>query len=88
MPANTAAKAEADGTDITFKHENITYTIPASLDWPGDAIDAIEQGLISTFLQAVLGPKQWAQFKAAKPTARGYTELFDSLQTASGFSGN
>jgi hypothetical protein len=59
------------------------YAFPADIDdADGDAIDAIAANNIPLALPRLLGPRQWALFKATKPKMPQYRELFDLWNTS------
>lgn len=78
MSDPTPAEAEMTAETVTVDHGGRTYELPASLDdVDGDVLDAIDNEKLSHALQGLLGPDQWAAFKATKPKVRDYGELFD-----------
>jgi hypothetical protein len=82
-----AAQTEAEGVDtvdLTWRH--LTLTIPASVEeWDVEAVEAFEDGKAAPALRAILGPKQWAAFKAEKPKTRDMAEVSDAVAEAMGF---
>jgi hypothetical protein len=87
--AKTPAAVEAQGSaPITFDFRGLAITVPASMDWPFEVIEAFEDGKVSAILRGLLGPEQYAAFKATKPTVRDAAALIEALQSAAGIAGN
>lgn len=82
-----ARKAEAGDGFATIEHCGLTLRIPVGDNVPLDLIeeasapeseddteaDRRRRGI--ALMRALLGPKQWAAFKAAEPTWTDYLEL-------------
>lgn len=80
MSDPTPAEAEMTAETVTVDYGGRTFTLPASLDdVDGDVLDAIDDQKLSHALQGLLGPEQWAAFKATKPKVRDYGELFEAF---------
>lgn len=70
-------------TEITFTHEEQTYSISPASEWSLDAIEAYEDEKIVTLVREILGAKQWKTYKAQKPrTAADLEALFASIEKA------
>lgn len=86
--------AEVDGVEgatVTVDVAGNTYTMPADLDdLAGDIIEAIDERKVSIAVRHLLGPEQWAMFKAGKPKARDYNAALEGWAAAVGMgsSGN
>lgn len=86
MDDPTAPQLEAEGAitvDVTY--QGAVYAMPADPDdVDGDVVDAMDDGKGSRALRALLGPEQWARFKATKPKARDYGALIQAWAEAAG----
>jgi hypothetical protein len=82
------AKAEALGKKITFTHNDVTYTVLESGQWPVEAIERFEDGAVTTAVRLILGPDEWSKFRATDPVADDVEPLVVALQKAAGISGN
>lgn len=76
----TPAEIEATGVEtlnLDFKGE--TYVLPAARrDAPLELAEALEADEMTGALRALLGPDQWARFKATKPTIGDRNDLFNA----------
>ncbi|WP_454051467.1 hypothetical protein [Cellulomonas sp. Marseille-Q8402] len=86
--STTARKSESDGTPISFEHQDQTLQVLAPSDWPVDALEAYEEGKVTTFLRAILTPSAWADFKSSEPKVVDLQGLVVAIQEAAGLSGN
>jgi hypothetical protein len=86
-PANPAA-AEAIGSSIPFEFDGEHYTILNSAEWSFDALDALEQNRMATFLREVLGEGSLEKFKATKPKMTDAGRLAKTALEAVGIRGN
>lgn len=86
-PKNPAA-AEATGSSISVDFRGQAYEVPPSTDWPFDALEALEQNRVATFLLGVLGDEGYATFKATKPKVSDASEFFRAVLEAVGIRGN
>lgn len=89
VPAIEAVQAEATGevvTEVVWRDQKFHIAASAD-DWPVDVIEAFEQGKAATALAGVLGPAQWARFKATKPApkVKDLTGLMDTIASKLGF---
>lgn len=92
------ARAEVTGADLTFDHEGRTWTIPRGDDWPMEAgvawseiADSADNPMRSTkyvreFVRILLGPRQWGQFVATRPTTKALVEMYQAILNATGSS--
>lgn len=84
-PKHDAAKAETtDATTIEVPWRDLTFTVPVPSEWDVDVVEAIEDERHAAIARGLLGPEQWAQFKASdpKPKVRDIIELVNALSTA------
>lgn len=88
----TPVQNEAENVEtVQISHGTLTFTIPTDVgDWDVDALEAFEDGKAAAAVRAVLGPKQWAEFKKTKPKTRDLAAVSDAIAAAMGFetSGN
>lgn len=80
--AAEAAEREATGvTDITLTWNDEEWTIPPSLDEaPATALLALEQGRGVSFVQAMLGTKQWRRFAVgSKSSAKDASDFMVAI---------
>lgn len=78
------AKAEATGTDIEIDFEGHTYTIPPSVEWPLDAIEAAEDGEIVRSTKLILGVEQWAEFRERHSKFGDLMEFMKAVEKVAG----
>ncbi|MDO3058476.1 MULTISPECIES: hypothetical protein [Mycobacteriaceae] len=85
--ADSAAEAEAKGIEtMTLEFGGHGYEIPSTVDgWPIDALEAAEAGLPSALMRSVLGPAQYAAFKARHRTVKDLRDMSDLIAQTSGF---
>jgi len=77
-------EAERDKT-TTITWRDVEFTLPATIDDADvDAFEAFEQGKIVQGTRGLLGPKEYAKFKALKPNVRDLKEFSDVLARAMG----
>jgi hypothetical protein len=84
----TAAKAEATKKKASFEYDAETYTIASTKEWGIDVIEAIEDEKIVSAIRAILGDKQWANFKKKPRTVDDLNTLFEHISKAAGLQGN
>jgi hypothetical protein len=65
--ALTAAESELEPTTITVAWRDLTFTVPPLRLWPVDVYEALEDDRYIEATRALLGPEQWAAFKASTP---------------------
>ena len=85
--APPAVQAELDEvTETTVEWNGVKWKVPASPDnWPATALQALEQGKPMTFLEEVLGAKQWGKFlRGDRATAGAAAELTNLIYGAYG----
>lgn len=80
--------AEALNEPIEFTWRDHKYIVPATAQWPYEALEAFEEGKLSGFLRALLGDEQHAAFKAEKPLVADMTDFIEEMQKALGIAGN
>jgi hypothetical protein len=65
----TAFDAAKDETaPVTATWRDLTFTVPPPADWPVEVYEALEDDKVITATRQLLGPEQWAAFKASTPT--------------------
>ena len=73
--------AEIDASEITeieITFRDLMFTVPASVDnLPFDALEAFESAKAFESMRHILGPKQFAAFRAQKPTIGEAGELME-----------
>ncbi|MDD7812625.1 adenylosuccinate synthase [Mycobacterium sp. CSUR Q5927] len=95
-----ARQAEADGYAAIELNCGVTLQIPLGENMPLEVIevldspvpqskdkkerDAAERRHEMAVCKALLGPEQWAAFRAARPTVRDYTELGEKISALTG----
>lgn len=84
MADPTPAKAEAFSTDTELDFDGEHYVVAPATDWSLDALEAFEDGKMITFLRELLGPEQWATFKAKPRKSADVEGLANALMGASG----
>lgn len=80
--------AEALGEKIHFIFGGIEYLVAPTSEWSYDALEAFEDGKVTTFLREVLGADEHAKYKATKPRVSDVGDFVTALQKALGISGN
>lgn len=88
MTAKNPAAAEALGEKTAYHYNGVDYFLEPASTWSFDALEAFEEGRIFFFLKDVLGAKQYAELKKAKPTAAELNEFIEGMQKALGIAGN
>lgn len=83
MSKANAAKAEAQGTEVTFEYGGNTYTIQRDLDL--DTMEFMEDGKIVAAIRGLLGPDQYAVLKESKPKASDISDFMAAATAAMGF---
>ena len=94
-PADRAVKAEAKGEDITFDHDEVTYTMERDVVDDVEILELIGDMttnpiLLPKVVRTMLGPDQWAVFKDAHRNTKGripsneLRRLFESIDDAAG----
>lgn len=85
--AENVVEAEAKGIEtMTLEYGGHGYQIPATVDdWPIEALEAAEAGLPSALMRGVLGPAQYAAFKARHSTVKDLRNMSELVAQTSGF---
>lgn len=83
-----AVVAEALGQPIEFEFGGVEYAIENTEKWPYEALVALEEGRLVTFLRMVLGEDQHEAFRATAPAVEDVNGLVEAMQAAAGISGN
>lgn len=86
--SSTARQSESTGTPIAFEHEGQSLAVLAPSEWTVEALEAYEEGKVTTFLRAIMTPAAWAEFKTRAPKVSDLQGLVVSIQAAAGLSGN
>ncbi len=64
----SAAEVAAAGAEVaTVKWRDLELVVPKYDRWPVDALEALDDTRLYVFLREILGPEQWAAFKASDP---------------------
>lgn len=91
MPKDNPETVETDAAEtgpktVTFPWNGQEWTIPAKGDdWPYEAVEALEQGRMVTFVRHLLGPDQMRQFaRGTRTTAGDAAELGNAAMDAAG----
>jgi len=90
-----AARAEAQGEDITFVHDGVTYTIERDVVDDVEILELIGDMttnpiLLPKVVRTMLGAAQWAAFKDSHRNAKGRVPsdelrgLFEAIDDAAG----
>lgn len=88
MAKSNPVKAEALAEDVTVAYAGTTYTVSAACLKDLDVLEAFEEGRVLAGMKAILGPTQWATFRATGATADDLNGLVEAIQGALGISGN
>lgn len=75
---STAQKQEAQGKPIVLPFGGDDYTIPTGEDWDIEVLEAAEAGQIVTATKTLLGPEQWAKFRAKHTKVGAIREFFEA----------
>lgn len=82
MTDNKAA-LEAEATNATireFQYRDHSYYVEGDVEeWDLTVIQAYEAGKSVAVCEALLGPKQWAQFMRTKPKNKDFGEFAEKL---------
>lgn len=84
----TAAKSEATKSKISFTFDGDKYAIAPTQEWSVDVLEAVEDGKTVSVLRALLGDKQWEQFKLKPRKVSDLNALFEAISKATGIQGN
>lgn len=82
------AKSEATKSKITFTFDGEKYTIAPTAEWDITVLEAVEDGKTVSLVRAILGDKQWEQFKAKPRKVEDLNKLFEAISKATGIQGN
>lgn len=77
------AKDMASDT-VSFEYGGNTFSVGDAEGWDVEVLEAFEDGKVVTAVRALLGPEQWATFKAGKPTVAELNGLFEVAAEALG----
>lgn len=84
-PTTAQTEATAGGT-ADLDYGGHTYTVPATTDeWAIDTMEAFEDGKAVAAARAILGRKQFAEFKQRHNTLKQFNEFCDLLSVQYGF---
>lgn len=84
---STPAAAEALGERIPVEFRGDTFHIDNPQEWSFDALEALEQGKVATFLVAILGPDA-PRFRALRLRVGDLEEFVQAALSAAGIQGN
>jgi hypothetical protein len=79
-----SAKRDALKTAQPFEFEGETYTAPASSEWDLDVLEALEEGRMIAAVKALVGPEQYARFRAKHSKIADLEAFMEALQGAVG----
>jgi hypothetical protein len=77
-------KNDATHTPHSVEFNGDTYSVPPADDWDLDVLEAIDEGHMTTAMRALLGPDQYATFRASNKKVRSLGEFFDVAGKAVG----
>lgn len=83
-----AAKAEATHQPIVFTYRDVEFTAPSGQEWSVDALEYLEDGMITKGLREILSAAEWAKFKALKPLANELGDFMTAMTDRAGVEGN
>lgn len=83
MPAK-AQKAEALGQSVAVEFGGDTYIVPPSSEWDIDVLEAVDDQRFTVALRALLGPEQWATFRAKHKKVSQLSDFFEAVGQAVG----
>jgi hypothetical protein len=84
----TPAKAEATKVRPSFTFDGVKYSVDNTMEWDLEVLEAVEDDKIVSIVRALLGPDQWAKFKAKPRKVTDLNELFQAIAKAVGLQGN
>jgi hypothetical protein len=84
----TPAKAEATKVRPAFTFDGVKYSVDNTMDWDLEVLEAVEDDKIVSIVRALLGPDQWAKFKAKPRKVADLNDLFQAIAKAVGLQGN
>jgi hypothetical protein len=86
-PKKPAVQIEAEAiATTTIKWKNFEFTIESdSENLDVDVVEAMEEGKVVAAVRAILGPKQWFEFKKTKPRMSDIGEISDIIAEVYGF---
>jgi hypothetical protein len=70
-------KNDATNADFSVEFNGDTYSVPPADDWDLDVLEAIDDGLMTKALRALLGSDQYAKFRASNKKVRDLGAFFD-----------
>ncbi|MFD9563384.1 hypothetical protein [Streptomyces sp. NPDC059994] len=82
--AAKSAEAKSKATAFEFKGEE--FLIQAPMDLPDEVLDVIEEGAGERAItRAIVGPDQWAKYRALRCTIGEFNEFLEKVTEAAGF---
>lgn len=79
-----AAKAEAQGRELTVTYQGIQYILPPADQWDVEVFEMAEAGSVVGATKLLFGEEQWATFKRTgengRRTLNEMMELFQAAQ--------
>lgn len=79
-----ASNPANDVESITVEWKGVTYTLPSGDEMPVDVLEAIEDGKATSFVRAIIGPRDWPRVKKGM-TVTDLNELGERIAKAYGF---
>jgi hypothetical protein len=87
MAVKKAMQAEAEGNgDVPVTFKGLKLTVPTGNRMPTAAVKAYEKGHMVSFLEAMLGPEQWAKVEPKVPALADIKDLADAINDVLGAS--
>ncbi|WP_327377669.1 hypothetical protein OG393_29200 [Streptomyces sp. NBC_01216] len=81
-----AKSAEAKGKETAFEFKGEKFVIPAPMNLPDEVLDVIEEGAGERAItRAIVGPEQWATYRALRCTIGEFNEFLEKVTEAAGF---
>ena len=67
----------------TFEYDGETYSVPPADDWSLEALEAVDEGKMTTAVRELLGEEQYAKFKSGgRRTVGDLGKLFEAAGEA------
>lgn len=85
---SNTVKAEATKAKASFTFDGVKYSVDSTMDWDLEVLEAVEDDKIVTIVRTLMGPEQWAKFKAKPRKVADLNALFEAIAKAVGLQGN
>jgi hypothetical protein len=79
-----AHRAELGLVEVTFTWDGETYTLPHPDTWDLDVFEYVELNQMVLAAKALLGPVQWARYRAKRRTFPDLLDMFNQMWAAAG----